>query len=293
MFQSIVQDIRNSFDFGNMVIKLIIINVAVFVVTALTQAFFPFFYNAYILPYIAVPGDLSILLYRPWTIITHMFVHSGIWHLAWNMITLYWFGNIAGDLLGDRRILPVYLMGGLVGALFYILSFNLLQGIGVMALGASAAVMAVVFMAIFTAPEYVVHLILVGPVRIKYIGLVIFFIDLIGTRSSDNTGGHFAHLGGMLFGILFVYLLRSGTDLSAPFDRSSSILSKKPKLFSSSKSKLKVAHKAPSLINRKEKQTKDYNLSQRVDEILDKIKSKGYDSLTEEEKEILYQASKD
>ncbi|MFZ1526854.1 MAG: rhomboid family intramembrane serine protease [Saprospiraceae bacterium] len=294
MLQSIAQDIRNSFDFGNMVIKLVIINIAVFVITALTEAFFPFIYQSHILPYLAIPGDLRLLIYRPWTVLTHMFVHSGIWHLAWNMITLFWFGNIAGDLLGDRRILPVYLMGGLTGALFYILSYSLLPGIGIMALGASAAVMAIVFMAIITAPDYIVHLLLFGPVRIKYIGLVIFFIDLIGTRSSDNTGGHFAHLGGMLFGVLFVYLLRSGTDISTLFSKKSKMSPKRTGIFSTSKTKLKVAHKSPSLTSRNEKlTTHQTNLSQKVDEILDKIKSKGYESLTDEDKEILYQASKD
>lgn len=294
MFQSIGQDIRNAFDFGNMVIKLIIINVAVFVVTALTEAFFPFFYNTHILPYIAIPGDIHMLIYRPWTILTHMFVHSGVWHLAWNMITLYWFGNIAGDLLGDRRILPVYIMGGITGAVFYILSYTLLPGIGSMALGASAATLAIVFMAIYTAPDYIVHLILLGPVRIKYIGLAIFFIDLLGTRSSDNTGGHFAHIGGILFGILFVQLLRSGTDLSAIFKREKKLLPKRSDNFNRTKSKLKVAHKASSVATTKERTSaRNSDLSQRVDEILDKIKQNGYNSLTDEEKDILYQASKE
>ncbi|MBK8517953.1 MAG: rhomboid family intramembrane serine protease [Saprospiraceae bacterium] len=221
-----------------------------------------------------------------------MFVHSGLWHLAWNMITLYWFGNIAGDLLGDRRILPVYILGGLMGAVFYIVSFTFLSGIGVMALGASAAVLAVVFTAVSVAPDYVVHLILIGPVRIKYIGLIIFFIDLIGTRSGDNTGGHIAHLGGTLFGIFFVYLLRSGIDISKIFsaDKSKFIKSNRSPLYT--KSKLKIAHKAETILKKIHPDTENKPISLKVDEILDKIKSSGYDSLTAEEKEILYQASK-
>ncbi|MBL0023796.1 MAG: rhomboid family intramembrane serine protease [Saprospiraceae bacterium] len=292
MFKSIAQDISSSFDYGNMVVKLIIINVAVFVLTALTEAFFPVFYMSNILPYIALPGDFMTLIYRPWTLITHMFVHSGLWHLAWNMITLYWFGNIAGDLLGDRRILPVYILGGLMGAVFYIVSFTFLSGIGVMALGASAAVLAVVFTAVSVAPDYVVHLILIGPVRIKYIGLIIFFIDLIGTRSGDNTGGHIAHLGGTLFGIFFVYLLRSGIDISKIFsaDKSKFIKSNRSPLYT--KSKLKIAHKAETILKKIHPDTENKPISLKVDEILDKIKSSGYDSLTAEEKEILYQASK-
>ena len=292
MFRSIVQDIRSSFDYGNMVVKIIIINVAVFVITALTEAFLPSFYQSNILPYIALPGDLMTLLYRPWTVITHMFVHTGIWHLAWNMITLYWFGNIAGDLLGDRRILPVYILGGLVGAIFYILSFNFLSGIGIMALGASAAVMAVVFTAVAIAPDYIVHLILIGPVRIKYIGLFMFFIDLIGTRSDDNSGGHIAHLGGTLFGIFFVYLLRSGIDLSSVFSWKGALQQKRKRPTSISKTKLKVAHRANPISNKPQTGSSNYDISSRVDQILDKIKSSGYNSLTDEEKEILYKASK-
>ncbi len=292
MFRSIAQDIRASFDYGNMVVKIIIINVAVFVITALTEAFFPFFYQTNILPYLALPGDLMVLLYRPWTIITHMFVHTGIWHLAWNMITLYWFGNIAGDLLGDRRILPVYILGGWMGAIFYILSFNFLSGIGIMALGASAAVLAIVFTAVAVAPDYVVHLILIGPVRIKYIGLFMFFLDLIGTRSGDNSGGHIAHMGGTLFGILFVYLLRSGTDLSKIFSLGAVIQEKRKRPLSLSKTKLKVAHRANPISNKPQTTGNSFDISSRVDQILDKIKSSGYDSLTDEEKEILYKASK-
>ena len=125
MFRSIAQDVKSSFDYGNMVVKLIIINVVVFMVTALLNAFFPTFYQSNILPYIALPGDMMTLLYRPWTLITHMFLHSGFWHLAWNMLTFYWFGSIAGDLLGDKKILPVYILGGLIGGIAYILSFNL------------------------------------------------------------------------------------------------------------------------------------------------------------------------
>jgi membrane associated rhomboid family serine protease len=275
-----------------MVVKIIIINVAVFVVTALTEAFFPSCYHTNILPYIALPGDLMVLLYRPWTLITHMFIHTGIWHLAWNMITLYWFGNITGDLLGDRRILPVYILGGLLGATFYIISFYLLSGIGVMALGASAAVLAIVFTGVVVAPDYVIHLLLIGPVRIKYIGLFIFFMDLIGTTSNVNSGGHIAHIGGALFGFLFVYLLRSGTDLSQLFSPKELLQQKRRRQPSLTKTKLKVAHRATPLTNKPHATQPNFDISSRVDQILEKIKSSGYDSLTDEEKEVLYKASK-
>lgn len=293
MFRSIAADIKSNFDYGNMIIKLVIINVGVFVLTALINAFFPEGYQANILPYLALPGDLDVLIYRPWTIITHMFLHNGIWHLAGNMITLYWFGNIAGDLLGDKKILPVYILGGIVGAIFYLISYNAFSGIGSYALGASAATLAILFPAVTTAPDYMIHLLFLGEVRIKFIGLFILFIDIIGTQGNINSGGHFAHLGGCFFGILFVYLLRKGTDISAPFNNMGDRLMNGNKKQKHTKTVLKVAHRSPELTQKQAKNTSTKSdISVRVDEILDKIKQKGYDSLTDEEKEVLYQASK-
>jgi len=293
MFRSIAEDVKSSFDYGNMIVKIIIINIAVFVITALLNAFLPEIYTTHILPYLAIPGDLMTLLYRPWTIITHMFLHGGLWHLIGNMITLYWFGNIAGDLLGDKKILPVYILGGLTGALFYILSYQFLPNIGGYALGASAATLAIVFTAVATAPDYIVHLLFFGEVRIKFIGLFILFIDIIGTQGNVNSGGHIAHLGGTLFGFLFVYLLRSGTDLSVYFTNFVDFVTFKRNKKGNRKTTLKVAHRSQAVI---QKQTKPSvsksDISVRVDAILDKIKQKGYDSLTDEEKEVLYQASK-
>jgi membrane associated rhomboid family serine protease len=287
MFDSIAKDIRYQFESGNMVTRLIIINSAVFVVTALLKAFFPEFYGADILPYLALPGDINEFLVKPWTMLSHMFLHSGLWHLIWNMLTFYWFGAIVGDLLGDRRILPVFLMGGIFGAAIYMISSFFMSIPGGYALGSSAAVLAVVFTAVATAPEYRVHLLIFGEVRIKFIGLVILFLDIIGTQSMHNSGGHIAHLGGALFGFLFVYLLRRGRDLS---NISNPFIRKKNKKTGRS---LKVAYKSHKVKETQKVATSERNaLSSRVDEILEKIKNTGYDSLTDEEKEVLYQASK-
>jgi membrane associated rhomboid family serine protease len=291
MFKSIFREIQAAFDYGSMLTKIIIINVSVYVITAILGAFLPEIYASYILPYLALPGDFITFLHRPWTIITHMFLHAGFWHMAMNMLILYWFGSIAGDLLGDKRILPVYIMGGLVGAIFYMLSYLWAPVYGSMAIGASAATLAIVFMAVMTAPDYIMNLILLGPVKIKYIGLAILFFDIIGTAGSTNTGGHIAHLGGALFGFLFVYLLQNGTDLSSWFYKKKSVRSKSNTMFSKGTSPLKVSHKSEKLIPKKPVQDKDH-FAGRVDQILEKIKAQGYDSLTDEEKEVLYLASK-
>lgn len=292
MFKSIAEDIRSSFDYGNMVVKLIIINVAVFVVTALTQAFVPQFY-AEVLPYIALPGDPMLLLYRPWTLITHMFLHSGLWHLIWNMLVFYWFGNIVGDLIGDKRILPSYLFGGLFGALAYLIFYQINPGVGQMALGASAAVLAVVFMAVFTAPDYLMSLILIGEVRIKFIGFFILFIDLIGLKGNDNSGGHAAHLGGFVLGFLFIYLLRKGIDIGEYFYKLIGFFKINRDKTIKKKPNLKVAHRSETFGSpQKTTRKTPSNDTSEVDKILEKIKRSGYDSLTDIEKEILFKASK-
>ncbi|MBK9255328.1 MAG: rhomboid family intramembrane serine protease [Saprospiraceae bacterium] len=294
MFKSIIDDIRNSFETGSMMIRIVIINVAIYMILALMEAFVPSFAST-LNHWLAIPGDPSVLLTRPWTIFSHMFVHAGFWHMAWNMILFYWFANIVGDLLGDKRVLPVYIFGGLAGALAYLLFFQISDTAGYMAMGASAAVLALVFTAVTVAPDYNMNLLIIGNVKIKYVGLFILFFDLIGVKSGSNSGGHAAHLGGAAFGALFVYLLRQGKDLSDyfyavlnVFKSSSSKVSKRP-------GHLRVEHKADNTQRRPEmKQQKSRSgLQQKVDQILEKIKNSGYDSLTDEEKEILFQASKE
>lgn len=267
-----------------MIVRIIIINVVLYMLLALTQALFPGFF-AQALPYIALPGNVTELAYRPWTLLTHMFSHTGFFHVAWNMIILYWFGNIVGDLIGDKRISTIYFLGGLMGAIFYIVSFYLLPTVAPRAMGASAAVLSMVFAAVAVAPDYRVHLLLLGPVKIKFIGLFILFFDLLGVASSVNTGGHIGHLGGTFFGFIFVYLLREGVDLS---DWKKIVKSETPP----KKRHLRVEYVAPKEKRQKSAESLE-NQGGDVDRILEKIKKKGFDALTEEEKSILYKASQE
>jgi membrane associated rhomboid family serine protease len=298
MFKSILEDIKLSYKTGNMITRLIIINIAVFVLMALIKAFTPGFYVT-LESYLAIPGDLFSLLTRPWTILTHMFIHSGFFHMGWNMLFLYWFGRITGDLLGDHRILPLYLMGGFLGAIAYVVSYQAFPGlIGVRALGASAAVMAIVVTAGATAPDYVMRLLFLGDVKLKFIVFFVILMDIIGAVGQTNTGGHIAHLAGAGFGLLFVRQLREGMDLVSPLGnfitRFSNWLNGNEQIRSKSKaSPLSVKYKA---VNKTKKdsgsQQSDLSFQEKLDLILDKIKEKGYDSLTSEEKEFLFQASK-
>jgi membrane associated rhomboid family serine protease len=299
MFKSIIDDIKYSYRTGNMITRLIIINVAIFLVMALLKAFFPSFYPTFE-SFLAIPGSPIELLTKPWTVITHMFIHSGFFHMGWNMLFLYWFGRITGDLLGDHRVLPLYILGGLAGALAYFLSYQLFPDvIGSRALGASAAVMAIIATAGATAPDYVMRLILIGDVRLKYIVFFIIFMDIIGTAGQTNTGGHIAHLAGAAFGLLFVFQLRQGLDLVEPMGnfilKISNWFSGKNQSSKAKKSSpLSVKYKSrkKSSDNKKGSASSDVSFQEKLDAILDKIKENGYDSLTSEEKEFLFQASK-
>ena len=298
MFKSIIEDIKFSYKTGNMITRLIIINVAIFVIMALIKAFTPGFY-VILESYMAIPGDLFTLLTRPWTILTHMFIHSGFFHMGWNMLFLYWFGRITGDLLGDHRILPLYLMGGFLGALAYVISYQLFPGIiGIRALGASAAVMAIVVTAGATAPDYIMRLILIGDVKLKFIVFFVILIDVIGAAGQSNTGGHIAHLAGAGFGLIFVRQLREGMDLVLPLGNfiqkfSNWLSGNVPAGKQGKSSPLSVKYKAADKSKNVSGSTKsDLSFQEKLDTILDKIKDKGYDSLTSEEKEFLFQASK-
>ena len=310
MFTSIWQDIKREFGSGNMVTRLIIINVAVFVFVNVVKIFYagavgfsqaPNF--APFLHFFAISSDAWYNLTHPWVLITSMFLHEGFWHLLWNMLFLYWFGRIVGDLIGDHHILPLYLLAGLAGGFAFFISANLLPygDYTRFALGASGAVMGIVVASGVTAPDYNIHLLFIGSVKLKYVVAVLVFLDIIGLASVTNTGGHFAHIGGAVFGWFYITRLRAGQDFSIPVNnflnsivdffkgfnnKSSSTTRRKPKMVYKKMDARKEAQ-AHSVTD-----AEDFSHQERLDAILDKINKTGYDSLTEEEKEFLFNASK-
>ena len=303
MFDSIAQDIRQQFNFGNAISKLIIINTVVFVTLMIVFAFVALFggegYRSIqneIVSYLALDSDVIASFKRPWVLITHMFLHRGLWHFVFNMLVLYWIGRIFGDLMGDQRVVPLYLLGGFAGILFYWFgSYLFLDGHGI-ALGASAAIMAIVVAAAMVAPDYSLHLILIGPVRLKYIVVAIIIMNLISVGAMSNVGGVFAHFGGMAMGAYYIYLVRNGTDWAKGIN---SFLDSTKNLFTPNKNKsnLKVYHKSDVLS--KKSAAKDSSKVEKMDDdqhkldyILDKISKKGISSLSDEEKDFLDNASK-
>ena len=139
-------------------------------------------------------SDLLWDVKHPWLIFSHMFTHIGVFHLLFNMLILYWFGRIAADLVGDHRMLPLYLYSGLSGALIYLLTAPLIYPGGSNLHGASAAIMGIVAAAGMTAPDYQMRLLLLGDVRLKYIVAALLLLYIAGIANLDNVGGHFAHL---------------------------------------------------------------------------------------------------
>lgn len=292
MIDSLLEDIKGQFRYGNMIVRLILINVFVFIVFTLIGVFTPggmaseTFIN--IKHFFALPGDLGTLLKRPWTIVTHMFLHAGFGHIFWNMLILYWFGRIFGDLLGDQRVLPLYFAGGLAGAIFYLIFANLISPYGGVAMGASAAVMAIVVASGFIAPHYRINLLLIGEVKLMYIVAALFFLDLAMIGQNNNTGGHFAHLGGALLGGLYItQMQRNGVDFLSGLG---SVFEKKPER--------RTTHKTTKVVKMHHSTTSSRHKSQEtfeesVDRILEKIKISGVSSLTKDEKDVLDRASKE
>ena len=304
MFRSILNDIRYQYQSGNTITRLIIVNVAVFLaimVFKLVLILMDGFnqdqgiFNSTI-QYLFLSDDLVWDARHPWTLLTHMITHVGFFHMLFNMMVLYWFGRIAGDLLGDHRMLPLYLYSGLAGALIYLLSAPLIYTGGSNLHGASAAIMGIVAAAGITAPDYQMRLLILGDVRLKYIVAGLLAIYIIGIANMENVGGHMAHLGGAAFGFFYVYLLRQGHDLTRGFNRMLSMFKKQPQVaprISKRKVTMEVRHRA---VHRKSDFQTPTEPSydgdqQRLDSILDKIKQSGYQNLSEEDKQFLHDAS--
>nr|WP_221411513.1 rhomboid family intramembrane serine protease [Dysgonomonas sp. 216] len=241
--------------------------------------------------YLSVPALIPQLITRPWSIITYMFVHANIFHIFFNMLMLYWFGKIFLTYFNSRNMGVLYFLGGLGGAILYIAAFNFIPYYIDMKdsimVGASGAVMAIVFASAFYHPDQKL-IFFVFPVKIIYIALALFVIDFFALRDPSNPGGHVAHIGGAIVGLVFALQYKKGRDITAWFTSISKFFSTLFKPKKKTKMKVKVGgREADYEYNRKK------NIEQEdIDRILDKIKASGYSSLTKEEKRQLFDASR-
>jgi len=286
-------DIKKTFRNGSNLTRLIYINIAVFILITIV-AIIGFLLNnpgisGKALNIFSVPSSFKALLVRPWTIFTYMFLHKDILHILFNMLWLYWFGSIFLEYLDQRKLVAVYLLGGISGAFVYILSFNIFPAFtGVVAesvaIGASASVMAIVIAIAAYVPDYTVQLFLFGRIKIKYMALAIFVLTSI-MDFSVNSGGKLAHIGGAFFGYFYTINLRQGRDIGKGLNR---IIDFFVTIFKPRK-KLKVSYKKTATEYEYNKTKAEHQA--RINSILDKISKGGYDSLTKEEKETLFKES--
>lgn len=287
-----MQGLRFQWAVSNAATRLIMVNVGIFLLIQLPLSLLHLMnvsdLEQTVLDYLVLPGSPSGFIFRPWTLITHMFVHADLWHLAFNMLTLYFAAQLFQRAFDDTRFLNVYFVSGMAGALVFLLSVNVFPLFRnypgeFHALGASAAILGVLIAISTHRPDDAVFLFGIFRIRLRWLALCIVLLDVLQMRQG-NAGGHLAHLGGAAFGFFLALQIRKGRDLAA-------FWSKFTGLFRRRKSKLNVVH-------RRARSDEEYNLSrkerqQRMDAILDKITRSGYDSLTKEEKALLLEFSKD
>lgn len=295
MHSSIFSEIRDFFARGSVLSRLIGINVAIFVLVGIIRVLFFLFDapSAYsgIINWFGVPSNADTLITRPWTLFTYMFLHFDFFHIFFNMFMLYIGGRLFRDFLGENRLTGTYIIGGLFGALFFILAYNLFPVFNedknlAVAIGASASVLAI-FIAIATyMPNYELPLILIGRIKLKYIAVFFVVVDLLSI-DKGNSGGHLAHLGGALWGFLYIMLLKKGKDpgkFASTWIRAiGSIFKPRPTM--------RVEYRSKKPVSDEEYNRQKAENQKRMDQILDKISQHGYQSLTSEEKEILFKLS--
>ena len=291
----IISDLKESFRRGNVFVRLIYVNAAVFVAVKLVDVLLQLF-NAEVIglfDWLALPASLPRFITQPWTLLTYMFMHAGILHILFNMLWLYWFGRLFLGFFSARHLRGLYVLGGIAGAALYMLAYNLFPYFedavySSYLLGASASVLAIVVATAVREPDYPVQFMFIGTVRLKYVAVFMVALDLL-FMTADNAGGHLAHLGGALAGWWFASGLAKGRDvtkwLNAALDFCSGRWHRAPK-----KPKMKVHYgdkQKDYEFNARKKQRSD-----EIDRILDKLRKSGYGSLTEEEKKSLFDASK-
>ncbi|AFL84218.1 putative membrane protein [Belliella baltica DSM 15883] len=308
MYGGFWDNLRNAFKYNNnSLYKLIAINLLTFAGILVARIILSLsgageLYKM-LLGFIMMPADLGIFILQPWSILTYMFLHEGIFHILFNMLFLYWFGMLVNEYLGSRKLANLYILGGIAGALFYVLMYNIspLFSDVISAskmLGASAGVYAIVVGAATLSPNTTFRLIFIGDVKIKYIA-IFYVVIAFANSAGSNAGGELAHLGGAAMGYFYILQLRNGSDWGRPIQAIGQFFES---LFSA-KRKVKVTYRKKSYTEQKTTNSSSKNPStsysksadatqEEIDQILDKIAEKGYEALSKEEKRKLFEFSK-
>ena len=303
-----IDNLRSRYAAATVPVRFVMVNVAVFVIVrVLALVCLLFAVDAMpAIELLEMPSNPVKFLHQPWSVISYMFLHYDVMHILFNMLWLYWFGAMFHQIFGTRRFVGLYFLGGIGGALLYMLAYNVLplfSSTEGLLLGASASVLAIVAATAVRQPDYKVGLLFFGQISLKWIAIVTIFIDVISIGSS-NAGGHIAHLGGALTGAAFALADRRGTDITAWFNRAIdwivNLTRRRPRV------KVGNFHNSPFTRTKQQPRTDKQQYERdngrrnsmtpaeeaEMDEILKKIKLSGYASLTAEEKRRLFEVSK-
>ena len=296
----IISDLKKRYLAEDVVGRFIYINVGVFFVFALLDVvatLFNFTSPSYFLKtWLELPSSPTSYMYQPWSLVTYMFLHGGLTHILWNMLMLYWFGKTFLSFFSTRHFVGLYLLGGIVGGLFFMLAYNVFpmftsSGSKAHLVGASAAVLAIVVASAVRVPDHKKNLMFIGEVKLSTLAVVMVLMSLL-LVTSDNAGGSFAHLGGAFAGWVFAYYLNKGRDITLYINKAIDFF----KNIGSGGFKFPSKPKM-RIFKGKRSDDYDYNAQKKeqnadIDKILEKLKKNGYSSLTEEEKKRLFDASK-
>ncbi|MBR5782283.1 MAG: rhomboid family intramembrane serine protease [Bacteroidales bacterium] len=286
---NILEGLKRFFLQKNVLSRLMLINITIWLI-CLFICVFTWLFNisdiSFVTKLFAVPSDIATLAEKPWSIFTYMFLQEQFGHLFFNMLMLYYGAKIFLQYFSQKQLLLTYIIGGLVGALFFILAFNAfpvfenMKGHAV-ALGSSASVLSILIAAATYRPDYTLNLFLLGQVKMKWIAIVFVVIDFLSI-SKGNSGGHIAHLGGALWGFLYAYMLNKDFDIYRIFKK---------------RARIKVKTVNTENYQGRPKTDEQYNAEraqaqEETDRILEKIAKNGYSSLSDKEKEFLFRQSK-
>lgn len=296
--RTFIDDLKHQYKFGGGTIRLLFINIIIFLAINIANVFGRLLgdesmTHSVVTSLFSLHTDLGDFARHPWGLFTSIFAHYSFFHILFNMIFLYFSGRVFEQMFDSKRLFYTYLLGGIAGGLFEVLAhllFPVFQESNEVVVGASGSIMAIFFAIAFHQPQLKVNLFGVFPVRIIVVAIAFLVLDFVSLGTIDGTA-HFAHIGGAIVGMVSIQNLYSSTNLITRIQKLGDgfIALFKPK----NKSKLKVYKNT----NVRREKDEDYNerkkMSQaEIDRILDKISKSGYESLTKQEKDFLFNQSK-
>lgn len=290
---SVIQDLKYKFNTLDIFGKIIAINVVVFIIDLILTSLL----RLEIIGFFVLPSDIMDFIVQPWSILTYGFIHSGLFHLLFNMLFLFYLARASTNLFRSKMILNIYFIGIIVGGLLYLVVANFVStdffGSRGVLVGASAGVSALLMFVAAYMPESEIRLFNTFNIKWKHIAIFFVTIDVARLLLGLNQGGYVAHIGGYLLGFYYATQLKKGKDIGIGFER----MMDGVMTYFKPKSKLKTVHRKKGAIGgftgKTKKETAAFNKQKKIDTILDKISKSGYESLTKEEKEFLFKAGQD